>query len=65
VYKAAASDDPMQRKPVIDKAKQILNWEPGIQLREGLMRTIEYFETIINTAQEEAMKGKVIYRNDK
>ncbi len=65
VYKPAASDDPMQRKPVIDKAKQILNWEPGIQLREGLMRTIEYFDTIINTAQEEAMKGKVIYRNDR
>lgn len=64
-YKPAVSDDPMQRKPVIDKAKQILNWEPGIQLREGLMRTIEYFDTIINTAQEEAMKGKVIYRNDR
>ncbi len=47
VYKPAVSDDPMQRKPVIEKAKQVLNWEPRIQLREGLMRTIEYFDSIL------------------
>ncbi|MCQ2287276.1 MAG: SDR family oxidoreductase [Bacteroidales bacterium] len=44
VYKPLAADDPQQRQPVIDKAKQILNWEPTIQLREGLMKTIEYFD---------------------
>ena len=47
VYKPAVSDEPMQRKPVIEKAKQVLNWEPRIQLREGLMRTIEYFDSIL------------------
>lgn len=47
VYKPAAQDDPQQRKPVIDKAKAILNWEPTIQLKEGLLKTIEYFKGIL------------------
>lgn len=36
-------DDPQQRRPNITKAKQQLNWEPKIQLEEGLLKTIEYF----------------------
>lgn len=40
-------DDPMQRKPVIDLAKKELGWEPTIPLREGLIKTIEYFKSII------------------
>ena len=47
IYQAAAQDDPQQRQPVIDKAKAILNWEPSIQLREGLAKTIEYFKDIV------------------
>jgi UDP-glucuronate decarboxylase len=47
VYQAAALDDPQQRKPVIDKAKAVLDWEPTIQLREGLEKTIEYFKGIL------------------
>lgn len=47
VYQPAAQDDPQQRQPVIDKAKAILNWEPTIQLREGLSKTIEYFRKLI------------------
>lgn len=43
VHVAAASDDPQQRQPVITKAKEVLNWEPTVQLREGLQKTIEYF----------------------
>ena len=46
IYQPAAQDDPQQRQPVIDKAKQILDWQPTIQLREGLIRTIEYFKEI-------------------
>ncbi len=41
------SDDPMQRKPVIDLARKEFNWEPKIQLRESLIRTIEYFRKIL------------------
>ncbi|GJE55552.1 UDP-glucuronic acid decarboxylase family protein [Methylobacterium thuringiense] len=37
-------DDPKQRQPDISKAKQGLNWEPKIALREGLQKTIKYFE---------------------
>ncbi len=37
-------DDPKQRKPDISMAKSELNWEPKIQLKQGLERTIEYFK---------------------
>ncbi|MEM7309614.1 MAG: UDP-glucuronic acid decarboxylase family protein [Planctomycetota bacterium] len=36
-------DDPLQRRPNIELAKERLDWEPKIALREGLERTIEYF----------------------
>ncbi len=42
------ADDPTQRKPDITLAKKELNnWEPKIQLREGLIKTIEYFDNIL------------------
>ena len=44
VYKDLPSDDPTKRKPIIDKAKNLLGWEPKINLSEGLDRTIEYFK---------------------
>ena len=47
VYMPLPSDDPTQRKPVIDLAKEKLNWKPTIALEEGLKRTIEYFKTVI------------------
>lgn len=47
VYQEAAQDDPQQRQPVIDKAKQILGWQPTVQLRAGLEKTIEYFRGIL------------------
>ncbi len=40
-------DDPKQRKPYIELAKDILNWEPEIELREGLIKTIEWFRNNI------------------
>ena len=47
VYQPAAQDDPQQRQPIIDKAKAILDWQPTVQLREGLEKTIEYFREIV------------------
>jgi nucleoside-diphosphate-sugar epimerase len=38
-------DDPLQRKPDITKAKNLLGWEPKIELEEGLKKTIEFFST--------------------
>jgi UDP-glucuronate decarboxylase len=40
-------DDPTQRQPDIRLARKELNWEPKIELEEGLKRTIEYFASII------------------
>lgn len=48
VYKDLPKDDPTQRRPDITLAKTKLNWEPHIQLDEGLDKTIEYFKTQIN-----------------
>lgn len=48
VYKPLPQDDPLQRKPLIDSAKQNLNWEPSITLDKGLNNTIKYFKEILN-----------------
>ena len=45
-YKEKTADDPQQRRPKIDLAKQKLNWEPTIALSEGLDKTIEYFRSV-------------------
>ncbi len=47
VYKPLPTDDPVQRKPDISLAKKQLNWAPKIQLREGLKKTIPYFEQFL------------------
>ena len=39
-------DDPKQRRPMIDTAKTVLDWEPTISLDDGLVKTIEYFRTV-------------------
>ena len=46
VHKDLPSDDPTKRKPNISLAKKELKWEPKVQLREGLEKTIEYFREI-------------------
>ena len=43
VFKPLPSDDPTQRKPDISVAKKELNWEPKIDIKEGLKNTIKYF----------------------
>jgi UDP-glucuronate decarboxylase len=42
-FKPLPADDPMQRKPDISLAKRVLDWQPTIDLDEGLGRTVEYF----------------------
>ena len=42
-YKQLPEDDPKQRKPSIKLAKEVLNWEPKIELEEGLLKTIDWF----------------------
>jgi len=45
------ADDPKVRQPDITRASAILGWAPTVQLREGLLRTIEYFRTLPGTAR--------------
>ena len=40
-------DDPKQRKPNISKAQEILDWQPRIQLRDGIAKTIVYFDQLL------------------
>jgi UDP-glucuronate decarboxylase len=46
VFKPLPEDDPLQRKPNIDLAKDILQWQPRTELEEGLQQTINYFKTL-------------------
>ena len=44
VFKPLPADDPMQRKPNIRRAQEMLGgWDPGVQLQSGLQQTIDYF----------------------
>lgn len=47
VFEDLPQDDPRQRKPDISLAREMLSWEPKIQLEEGLGKTINYFKSII------------------
>ena len=49
VFKKLPADDPMQRRPDITLARKILEWEPEVELEEGLKRTIAYFDEILTT----------------
>jgi UDP-glucuronate decarboxylase len=47
VFRPLPQDDPKQRKPDITLAKAVLNWEPKIQLEQGLIKVIDYFKHVI------------------
>ena len=47
VFQELPQDDPLQRQPIIELAKKELNWEPAVQLEEGLIQTINYFKGVI------------------
>jgi UDP-glucuronate decarboxylase len=56
VHEKLPSDDPRQRKPDITQARDILSWEPRVQLREGIGETIDYFDALL--AQGETWKAE-------
>jgi UDP-glucuronate decarboxylase len=45
IHEALPVDDPTQRRPDISLARSALGWEPRVPIREGLARTVSYFET--------------------
>jgi UDP-glucuronate decarboxylase len=42
-HRPLPSDDPTQRQPDITEARKVLDWQPTVELRQGLARTVEYF----------------------
>jgi len=50
VFKPLPSDDPMQRKPDIGRAREVLAWEPEVELEAGLGQTIAYFDKLLGAA---------------
>ena len=49
-------DDPKQRQPNIARAKELLNWQPTIELAEGLKKTVAYFTERIKRAENKSAK---------
>ncbi len=47
IYKPLPGDDPKQRQPNIALAKEKLNWQPSVHLEEGLIKTIDYFKSVL------------------
>jgi dTDP-glucose 4,6-dehydratase len=47
VYRDLPVDDPKQRRPDITRARTLLGWEPEVSLEDGLVRTLEYFRSVI------------------
>ena len=54
-YEELPQDDPKQRRPDITKARQLLGWEPKIDLESGLRRSLDYFKQAV--ADESAKQG--------
>jgi dTDP-glucose 4,6-dehydratase len=50
VFEPLPQDDPKQRCPDISKARRVLNWEPKVNLEEGLRKTIDYFKSVYRGA---------------
>ena len=51
VHRPLPQDDPRQRQPNIDLAKEALGWEPSVKLRKGLVETIAYFDELLGTSR--------------
>lgn len=51
IYLPLPQDDPLQRQPNIDLAKEKLDWQPTIELKTGLIKTISYFDNLLKTNQ--------------
>ena len=51
VYKPLPEDDPKVRQPDITRARTMLGWEPKVDVREGVQRTIDYFKTLVGSSR--------------
>jgi UDP-glucuronate decarboxylase len=60
IFKPLPSDDPRQRMPDITNAEAILGWKPKIELRDGLVKTIAYFNTLLSRGTMPALAARNI-----
>src|SRR5687767_1866681 len=58
VYEDLPEDDPKVRKPDITRAREMLGWEPKVDVRDGVGRTIEYFKTLLGTPRMKPRKAR-------
>jgi len=56
VFRPLPCDDPRQRRPDIRLAQRTLNWKPQVQLRDGLLRTIAYFDELLGSESKAAQQ---------
>ena len=64
VFHPLPKDDPVRRRPDIGRAQRLLNWEPRIGLTEGLLRTIDYFDQLLqNNAAFAALQNEMHKRS--
>jgi UDP-glucuronate decarboxylase len=56
VFERLPSDDPMQRRPDIRRAKELFGWQPRVQLEKGLCKTIEYFDGLLTAGELPAIQ---------
>lgn len=59
--KPKMEDDPQKRKPEINLAKKILNWEPKISLTQGIQKTVDYFRNELNKNKNNQNTGETSY----
>ena len=54
VHRPLPADDPRQRQPDIAQARALLDWEPTVKLKDGLAKTIAYFDALLGASREVA-----------
>jgi UDP-glucuronate decarboxylase len=57
VHRPLPQDDPRQRRPDISKAQDVLSWSPRTPLKDGLKRTVAYFEELL---RDQAVRAQLI-----
>jgi nucleoside-diphosphate-sugar epimerase len=50
VFKPLPENDPVRRQPDVTYARKLLGWQAGIDLKDGLERTIQYFSELLDKA---------------
>lgn len=60
IHRPLPADDPKQRRPDISKAQELLGWAPKLQLRQGLMKVIEYFDRLLGLAPTAPRSGATL-----